>query len=219
MEGAEGSGVDGSGPDSPHRAAPADPHPSAAPPAAPPTPAAPPSASAPWPLTPRRDQSYVALCAGFEVYGMCRAAHEPAAARRASLLKVLSHRTIVHADAAAAASLVELTLSFLGGGGYAGGGYPSLRALGQRALSLSLESAAELAADPAVMVAGGQPALVPLSRRLSKKLGDLLQACRPSRLTDDLGEVDSGRRALLCSSSSWHSTGSRRGTTPPRARG
>ena len=126
---------------------------------------------------PRKEVAAVALGAGFEVYGACRGSEEAARQKRANLLRVLQSRSIVYADADACKVANELLLSFLDGHGYGGAGYLALRAHSQRKLAQTITSALEYTAGPLAIVDGGQPLLVPLSRRLAKKVGDLLQLC------------------------------------------
>jgi hypothetical protein len=125
---------------------------------------------------PRKDLSAVALQAGFEVYGVCRGVDDTRLRKRTQLLFVLQSRAVVYAEAeAGAAALRELVLDFFEGGGYTGAGYTALRAHAQRRLAALVQSALESSIGPLAVVESGQPLLVPLSRRLAKKLGDLLQ--------------------------------------------
>ena len=85
---------------------------------------------------PRRDVSAMALAAGFEVYGMCKQPDEPPSVKRQRLLLVLRSRAVVYVEPAVGGSVLrELLMAFLDGGGYAGVGYPALRAHSQRKLS------------------------------------------------------------------------------------
>ena len=140
---------------------------------------------------PRKEVSAMALSAGFEVYGVCREDGLVSSARkkRAQLLLVLQSRAVIYADANAASTLRELLLSFLDGGGYHGAGYPALRSHAQRKLAQVVQSTLEYSVGPLAVVESGQAMLVPLSRRLAKKFGDLLQIAyvafdwQPSSLT------------------------------------
>lgn len=147
-------------------------------------------ADAPRPLEgatrPRKDQAALALGVGFEVYGVC-CDGAMAQRKRAQLLLVLQSRGIVYADVAAATALRELVLAFLDGGGYDSVGYMAFRTRAQRRLSHVISTAMEGSMSfglsehgsplGALGEGGGTPMLVPASRRLAKKLGDLLQLC------------------------------------------
>ena len=96
--------------------------------------------------------------------------------KRAHLLLVLQSRAVVYAEVTIACNtLRELLLAFLDGGGYSGAGYGALRAHSQRKLAHLVQSALEHARGPLALVESGAPLLVPVSRRLAKKLGDLVQ--------------------------------------------
>ena len=88
---------------------------------------------------------------------------------------MLQSRQLVYADMAAATTLRELCLGFLDGGGYGGAGYEALRLASQRQLTDAIQRSFEISIGPLAVIESGLPALVPLSRRLAKKLGDLLQ--------------------------------------------
>jgi len=97
------------------------------------------------------------------------------AVARAHLLEVLQSRALVYADASAGAALREVVLAFLHAGGYGGAGYGGGRRIWQRRLGHALSTALEYSMGSLGLLEMGLPALVPLSRRLHKKLGDLCQ--------------------------------------------
>ena len=100
-------------------------------------------------------------------------------AGRARLLRLLGARSLVFAPAASVASGLPLLLGFLHGGGYEGAGYAAVRATAQRQLAAALQDAQPDSAAASYTAASERawpsPVLVPWSRRLSKKAGDLLQ--------------------------------------------
>ena len=124
----------------------------------------------------------LATACGFSVYGLHAAATlaTSAAQKRAQLLAVLRSRALVYAEADGAALLARLLLAFLHGDGYNygtnGGAYQALRSRAQAEISASVGESLKIGEEANLNLTGsGQPVLVPFTRRLGKKLGDLLQ--------------------------------------------
>jgi hypothetical protein len=118
-----------------------------------------------------------------------------APAHRARFLSLLRARSILFPASSCAADALPLLITFLRGGGYTGAEYSSTRRAAQRALFAAMQSgqvAAQHSAKPGAYAngngniaaqegagrgpsGGGGLSLVPWGRRLSKKVGDLLQ--------------------------------------------
>ena len=102
---------------------------------------------------------------------------------RAQFLLVLQRRAIVYAEpSATCVALRELVLGFLEAGGFGSHDYASWRTHSQRKLAHLIASSrgeggygAVGGGSPGAALESSQPLLVPVSRRLAKKLGDLAQ--------------------------------------------